>query len=320
MTEDEIMIFDLIIIGGGPAGVAAGVYASRKKIKSLLITKDWGGQSKVSPEIQNFIGIKKISGIDLAKKLEEHVKFYADAVLEFDEDSLVKKVFEVNSDEQRTLFGVETDKGKRYLTKTVLVASGASRRKLGVPGAEKFEGRGVVYCASCDAPLFQGRKVVVVGGGNAGFEAAHQLLAYAQKIYILEYTDSFKADVTTQEEVLKQEKVVPIKMAQVLEIKGKDFVESLVYLDRKKDEKKEIEIEGVFVEIGSVPNCKFVEDLVEINEFKEIIVNHKNGRTSKEGIWAAGDVTDQPYKQNNISMGDGIKALEDIYLYLQKRK
>lgn len=308
------MNYELIIIGGGPGGVAAGVYASRKKIKSLLICKDWGGQSVVSPEIQNFIGFKSISGWELSNKLKEHVKAYANDVLDFDEGSLVIKV-----SKRGDIFEVETDKGKIYYAKTILIASGSSRKKLPAINAEKFEGRGISYCASCDAPLFKGKMVAVIGGGNAGFEAVQQLVSYATKIYLLEYTDEFKADPLIQEKILSEEKVIPIQMAEVLEIKGKDFVESLVYLDRRRNEKKEIKVDGVFVEIGSKPNSEFVKDLVQLNERGEIVIDHKNCRTSVEGIWAAGDVTDQPYKQNNISIGDAIKALEDIYLWIKRK-
>lgn len=307
------MVYDLIIIGGGPAGAAAAVYAARKKIKSLIVFKEWGGQSIVSPEIQNFIGFVKISGWELAEKLKEHVKAYANDVLEFDEGSLVKKVSKKDN-----LFEVETDKGKKYLTRTVLVVSGASRRKLPAKNTEKFEGKGISYCASCDAALFKDKIVAVIGGGNAGFEAVLQLLDYAKRIYLLEYTENFKADLVTQEKVLVNPKVIPMKMVEVLEVLGEKFVEGLIYLDRKTQEKKEIKLDGIFVEIGSKPNSDFVKDLVKLNEYGEIIIDHKNCRTSQEGIWAAGDVTDQPYKQNNISIGDAIKAVEDIYLWLKK--
>lgn len=307
------MIYQLIIIGGGPGGAAAGVYAARKRIKSLLITKDWGGQSFASPEIQNFIGIKSMTGWELAKRLEEHVKAYAQDVLEFDEGSLVKKIFQEDN-----FFEVETDK-KKYQAKAILIVSGSSRRKLKAVGAEKFESKGINYCASCDAPLFKNKVVAVIGGGNAGFEAAQQLLSYAPKIYLLEQSDKFKADLITQEKVLKEKKVIPLKAVEVLEFLGDKFLKGLVYKDGNSGEIKELAMEGVFVEIGSIPNSDFVKDLVKLNQFGEIIIDHKNCRTSVEGIWAAGDVTDQPFRQNNISMGEAVKALEDLYLWLNKK-
>ena len=316
------MIYDLIIIGGGPAAAGSGVYAARKRIRTLLICDEWGGQSKISPEIQNFIGIKSLSGLDLAKKLEAHVKNYANNILDFDEGSLVVKVYQILDAKnlKGPLFEVETNKKKKYQTRSIIIASGSQRRKLQVPGAEKFKGRGVVYCASCDAPLFRGKEVAVIGGGNAGFEAAQQLLAYASKIYILERAEEFRADPITKEMVFQDKRVIPITSAEVLEIKGDKLVEALIYQDKKTGEQKKLEVQGIFVEIGSIPNSDFVKDLVKINQFGEIIIDHKTCRTSVEGIWAAGDVTDQPYKQNNIAIGEGVKALEDLYLWLQKRK
>ena len=316
------MFYDLIIIGGGPAGAAAGVYASRKKIKSLIIVKDWGGQSRVSPDVQNWIGTKSISGPELAKNLEEHLKTYAGDVLDFDEGSLVKGVSQLKklSLTNLPLFEVETDKNKKYQTHSIIVASGARRRKLEARGAQNFEGRGVVYCASCDAPLFKNKEVAVIGGGNAGLESAQQLLSYASKIYILEYKEEFSGDPVTCEALLKDKKIIPILNAKVLEVLGDKFVKGLTYQNRKTGEKKEIKVQGIFVEIGSLPNADFIKDLVKINQQGEIVIDHRNCRTSLEGIWAAGDVTDQPYKQNNISVGEAIKALEDLYLWLQKKK
>ncbi len=316
------MVYDLIIIGGGPAAVAAGVYAARKRVKSLMISKDWGGQSNVSTDIQNWIGIKSMSGIELTERLKEHVKAYADDVLVFDEGSLAAKVSQKLSASESggPIFEVETDKNKKYQTKTIIIASGSRRRKLEVPGAKDFEGKGIVYCASCDAPFFKGKEVAVIGGGNAGLEAAQQLLEYATKIYILEYNEEFRADALTKDKVFSDKRVVPITSAQTTEIKGDKFVKELVYTDRKTGEKKEISVQGVFVEIGSLPNADFIRDLVSKNKYGEIVIDHKTCQTSLEGIWAAGDVTDQPYKQNNISMGDAVKALEDLYLWLQRRK
>lgn len=314
--------YDLIIIGGGPGAVAAGVYAARKRIRSLLICRDWGGQSNVSPDIQNFIGIKSLSGIELAERLKEHVKAYADEVLDFDEGSLAVRVSQELSTSETggPIFEAETDRNKRYRTRAIIVASGQKRRKLEVPGAEEFEGRGVVYCASCDAPLFKGKEVAVIGGGNAGLESAQQLLEYATRIYILEYGQEFRGDTITKEKVFSDQRVVPLTSAQTIEIKGDKFVKGLVYLNRQSGEKKEISVQGVFIEIGSVPNSEFIKNLVKTNQGGEIIIDNRTCRTSLEGIWAAGDVTDQPYKQNNISMGDAVKALEDFYLWLQKRK
>lgn len=314
--------YELIIIGGGPAGAAAGVYAARKRIKSLLIADEYGGQSMVSPDVQNWIGIVSLSGIELAKKLEEHLKAYAQGVLEFKENVKVAKVFQLKKTSEKggPVFEVETDKGEKCEARAVIVASGARRRKLNVKGAEEFDNKGIVYCASCDAPLFKDQDVVVIGGGNAGLEAAEQLIAYAKSIYILELGPKFKGDEITQKRVFANPKVTPIENAKTLEIKGDNFVSGLLYKDTKTGEEKELAVEGVFVEIGSIPNTDFVKGFLKLNEYGEIVIDHKNSRTSVEGIWAAGDVTDQPYKQNNISMGDAVKALEDAYVWLQGGK
>lgn len=308
-------MYDLIIIGGGPAASAAGVYAARKRIKSAIIGEEFGGQSSVSVDVQNFIGIPHVNGAELGKMFKEHLKTYADDVLEIVEGD---KVIELNELEEKG-FEIKTESGKTYKTRAVLVASGSRRRKLPVKGADTFEGKGVVYCASCDAPLFSGMKTVVVGGGNAGFESAQQLLEYSPEVTLLEVADKFRADPVTIENVSKSEKFTALKETQITEIKGDKFVTGVVYKD-KEGKEHELDVQGVFVEIGAIPNNGFLNGIVELNKIGEIVVDHKYARSSKEGIWAAGDISDVPYKQNNISMGDGVKALEDIYIWLQKNK
>ncbi|TSC70300.1 MAG: alkyl hydroperoxide reductase subunit F, partial [Parcubacteria group bacterium Gr01-1014_70] len=193
---------------------------------------------------------------------------------------------------------------------------GARRRTLNIPGEETYNGKGVAYCSTCDAPLFSGRDVAVVGGGNAGLEAVVDLVPYASKIYLLEYSDALKGDPVTQGEIKKSEKVEIVFNAETKEVKGEQFVTGLVYKDRKLDEEKMLAVQGVFVEIGSVPNSEFVKDLVELNKAGEILIDHKTAATSCEGLFAAGDVTDEMYKQNNISAGDGVKAALSAYQYL----
>lgn len=303
------MIYDLIIIGGGPAGTAAAVYAGRKQLKTLVITESFGGQSVVSADIQNWIGEKSIGGADLAKKFEEHIKD--------------QKTVEVKSPLRATKvskkgenFVVEAGSEESFETKTIIVVSGARRRKLGIPGEDKFEGTGVAYCATCDAPLFADKDVAVVGGGNAGLEATIDLLPYAKKVYVLEYMDKLKADPITQEKIKKEDRVEIILNAQAKEIEGDKFVSGLTYIDRKSGEEKKLDVGGVFVQIGSVPNSDFIKDLVKINERGEIVIDHKTSQTSVKGIYAAGDVTDELYKQNNISAGDGVKAALSAYNYI----
>lgn len=304
-------MYDLIIIGAGPAGVAAGVYARRKKIKTLLITKSFGGQSVVSNNIENWIGKKSISGFELAKSLEEHLK--SQEGVDILEEMSVVKVSKINN-----RFLVETDQGRKFETKTVLIASGSRHRKLNIPGEDKFEGKGVVYCSTCDAPLFKNKTVAVIGGGNSAFEAVIDLFPYAQKIYLLIRSDKARADLTYVDLVEKNSKTEIIFNAEAREISGNDFVRGLKYEDKLSGQTKELVLEGVFIEIGSDPNSDIAKDLVKTDERGAIMVDHKTQRTSVEGIWAAGDVVDGLYKQSNISAGDAIKALLNINDYLTK--
>lgn len=311
--------YQLVIIGGGPGGVAAGVYAARKKIKSALIADSFGGQSLVSNDIQNWIGTKSVSGFDFAKMLEDHLR--AQEGIEIIESDLVVKISPISP----IGFSVLTKNGKILETKTILIATGSRRRKLNVPGEKEFDGKGVVYCSTCDAPLFKDKVVAVVGGGNAGLEAVIDLLPYARKIYLLEYADKLKGDPLTQEKIKANPKVEIILNAETKEILGAPpaggFVTALKFnlIDvRRQYIEKELKVDGVFVEIGAVPNNDFVKDLVQLNQFGEIIVDHKTQKTSREGIWAAGDVADVLYKQNNISAGDAVKAVLNIYEFLNK--
>ncbi len=309
------MIYDLIIVGGGPAGIAAGIYAARKKIKTLLITDSFGGQSITSADVQNFIGIKSISGWELAKKLEEHLRNFEGEsieILDFDKVSKIKK--------KNGNFLVFTESVKSFESKTILMACGSRRRKLGVPGEKEFDGKGVAYCSTCDAPIFKNKIVAVVGGGNAGLESVIDLSPYAKEIYLLEYAEEVKGDPITIEKIAENPKVKIITMVEVLEVLGKDSVTGIKYKDRKNNEIKELPLEGIFIEIGWVPNSGIINGLVSLNKKNEIIVDHKTQVSSLPGIWAAGDIADVLYKQNNISMGDAIKAVLNIYDYLKKKK
>ena len=306
-------LYDLAIIGGGPAGVAAGVYASRKQLKTVFIAKEFGGQSIVSPDIQNWIGTVSISGDDLAKNLEEHLKAYAGNVVDIEKGALVTKV-----DKKESHFVVHTDNDKSFETKTVLVATGSTRRKLEVPGAEEFDNKGLTYCASCDGPLFADKDVAVIGGGNAAFETAAQLLAYTKSVTLLNRSDNFKADEITVKKVLENPKMTAIKNADIKEVKGDKFVNGLVYTD-KEGKDVDLKVDGIFVEIGLIPTTNFVSSFTELNKYNQIIVDPKNQKSKTDGLWAAGDCTDGLYHQNNIAAGDAVKALEDIYMYIHAR-
>lgn len=316
------MLYDVIIIGGGPAAVGAAVYTARKKLKTLVITESFGGQSIVSDDIQNWIGTPHISGFDLAQKLEGHVRVYPE-MIDIVMPELVKAVRESECrDEGRICdFEVETESGKTFQGKTIILAAGARRRKLGIPREGELNGKGVAYCSTCDAPVFVDKKVAVIGGGNAGLEAVQDLFPYAAEIYLLEYGEALKGDPVTQEEIKKNPKLKQIILdAQTLGIIGDKFVTGLKYEDRKSGEEKELALDGVFVEIGSVPNSEMVKGLVELDKWGQVIIDSKHATTSHAGIFAAGDITDDPYKQNNISVGDAVKAALAAYNYLLKRE
>lgn len=305
-------MYDLTIIGGGPAGVSAGVYAARKRLKTLFITDSWGGQSSVSDGIENWIGFIKIPGVELAQKLKEHLEAYKADVVEIKEGQRVTKI--EHSDDGS--FNVSTDAGESYKTKTVLIASGSHRRKLDIPGADKLENKGITYCASCDGPLFSGKDVVVIGGGNAGFETAAQLLAYTKSVTLLQRSPEYRADPVTVQKVLANPKMKGITNTELMEVKGEKFVEGLVYKDLNTNEIKEIPCQGIFVEIGLVPATEYVKGLVELNKYGQIVIDPRTQATNIPGIWAAGDCTDVLYHQNNIAAGDAVRALEDIYMHL----
>lgn len=315
------MLYDVIIIGGGPAGVGAAVYSARKKLKTLLITESFGGQSIVSDDIQNWIGETHISGFDLAKKLEEHVRAFPETVeVKMPERAVTVRSIKCIEDGRICDFEVKTDQGNIYEGKSVILTAGARRRKLGVGGEEKFEGRGVAYCSTCDAPLFSGKRVAVVGGGNAGLEAVVDLFPYAGEIYILEYGESLKADPVTQEEIKKNPKLKEIIFnAETLEVLGDKFVTGIKYKDRKSGDEKVLNVDGVFVEIGSIPNSEMVKELLSLDKYGQVVIDSKHSTTSHPGVFAAGDITDDPYKQNNISVGDAVKAALAAYNYLLKR-
>jgi len=306
------MIYDLAIIGGGPAGVSAGVYAARKKLKTVLVTETFGGQSTESVGIENWIGTKKIAGADFGKLLEDHLNSVSGDTLEVRAGERVSEIKKIEEG-----FEIKTSKDT-YQSKTVLIATGSTRRKLEILGAKEFENKGITYCASCDGPLFTDQDVAVIGGGNAAFESAAQLMAYTKSVTILNRSDKFKADEITVEKVLSNPKVKAIMNANLKEIKGDKFVTSLIYEDKDGVE-QEINVTGIFVEIGLIPTTSFVEGLVPLNQFKQIPVDPMTQKTTVDGVWAAGDSTDGLYHQNNIASGDAVKALEDIYLHIHTK-
>lgn len=305
-------IYDLIIIGGGPAGITAGIYGARKKLNTLLLAKDFLGQTGKTWSIENYPGFFQISGPELMEKFKNHLKNFE---IEIKEGEEVKKI-----EKKEEVFDVLTVRKNKFQAKTVIVASGRNPRPLKVPGEERFTGKGVSFCSVCDAPLFKDKTVAVVGGGNSGFETALDLAKYCLKIYILEFSSQVKSDEVSQEKAKATGKISVITNAVVKEIKGKNFVESLVYEDKHANEIKELAVEGIFVEIGSLPATAFLGDLVDFNQWGEVKIDHRTCATKTSGFFAAGDVTDIRDKQIITACGEGAKAALSVYEYLKNSK
>lgn len=298
-------MLDLIIIGAGPAGITASVYAARKKMNFMVVTNDIGGQTAWSGEIENYTGYQFITGPDLVAKFEEHMKKY-DVVLKESEE-----VHEVKRAGDSILVNTERN---RYEAKTVIIASGKRSRELNVPGEAEYKNRGLTYCATCDAPLFAGKNVAVIGGGNSALDAALQLMKIAKSIYLINITPTLTGDPIMQEKVRAGSTVKILNSAQVTAIIGDRFVTGIKVRREGRDEV--LRVGGVFVEIGLIPNSKFAEGVAK-NEYGEIKVNSYN-ETNIPGIFAAGDVTDVPEKQIVIAAGEGSKAALGVFRYLNK--
>lgn len=305
---------DLLIIGGGPAGVAAGVYAARKRLQTTLVTEEIGGQSSVSEGVENWIGTVKISGVDLAKALRTHLEAYKGEFLDLLEGTRVVHLRNIEGG-----FEIETASGDTHQAKAVLIASGAARKKLTVPGADTYDNKGLTYCASCDGPLYADLDVAVVGGGNAGLETAIQLLAYCKSVTLIHRHAMLKGDAITVEKLSHNPKFKTICNAEPSEVHGDKFLTGLSVKDRTSGEITKLDVEGVFVEIGVMPNTGFASGVVMLDTVGRVVTNPKDQKTSVEGIWAAGDCTDELYHQNNIAAGDAVKALEDIYQWLMSK-
>jgi alkyl hydroperoxide reductase subunit F len=295
----------LVIIGGGPAGISASIYAARKKMDFVLITKEVGGQVIKAGNIENYLGYAMVDGIIFVEKMMEHMR-------KLEVEPILDEVVDVERLSEG--FEVRTASGQSFKTKTILFCTGAEHRRLNVPGEKEYTGRGISYCYTCDAPFFKNKKVAVVGGGNSGFEAAEQLLNYASTIYLLEISDQFRADEVLREKVLGNDRVIPLLRHRVVSAEGDGvFLKGVVVEDLEKGKTYRLEVEGLFVEIGLEPNTKLAQKLgVLLNNRGEIIIDCNN-RTSERGIYAAGDCTNIFAKQIITAAGDGAKALLSIY-------
>jgi len=299
---------DLVIIGAGPAGATASVYAARKQLKTILVTESWGGQSSVSTDIRNWIGTKSISGADLAKSFEEHAKECEGEFLRFIEGERVESV-----SKNGETFSVHITNGETIETRALLIATGSHRRKLDIPGAAELDNKGVMYCASCDGPVFTDLHVGVVGGGNAAIEAVIELAQYCKSVTLFHRRTEFKADKITTEKAFAKENVINMSPVDLVELKGDGMLETVVYKNKETGEMGEKNLAGLFVEIGLIPTTGFVKDIVTVNEIGQIKIDPLTQKTETDGIWAAGDCTNVLYHQNNIAAGDGVVAIEDIY-------
>ncbi|MEO0101003.1 MAG: FAD-dependent oxidoreductase [candidate division WOR-3 bacterium] len=306
MSEE---IYDILIIGGGPAGMTAGLYAVRKNLKVLLIAKDFGGQALWAPMIENYMGYSVVSGPDLMMRFQKQISSLPIKTRIPDEVIGLSKEGEV--------FITETKFGGRYKARVVIVASGKRPKTLDIPGEKEFTGRGVSYCVTCDAPLFTNKIVAVVGGGNSAVSAALDLNKTASKVYLIVRRE-MRADQILQEKLAKAEKVEKIIGFSPKEIKGRERVEGILLRRVENGEEMELKVDGVFVEIGLIPNTDFLKDMVKVNELGEIIINC-NCETSVEGIFACGDVTNVVGKQIIIACGDGAKAALSAYHYLLRK-
>ncbi|MEC3194622.1 alkyl hydroperoxide reductase subunit F [Bacillus cereus] len=297
--------YDVLVVGGGPAGASAAIYAARKGIRTGIVAERFGGQVMDTMGIENFISVKKTEGPKLVASLEEHVKEY---------DIDVMNLQRAKRLEKKELIEVELENGAILKSKSVIVSTGARWRNIGVPGEAEFKNKGVAYCPHCDGPLFTGKDVAVIGGGNSGIEAAIDLAGIVKHVTVLEFMPELKADAVLQERLNSLPNVTVLKNVQTKEITGTDKVNGISYIDRETEEVHHVELQGVFVQIGLVPNTDWLGETVE--RVRGEIVTDKHGATNVPGVFAAGDCTNNPYKQIIISMGSGANAALGAFDYL----
>jgi len=317
-------MYDVIVVGGGPAGIAAGIYTSRKQMKTLFLSDSFGGQSSVSAGVENWIGDISIPGWELGQKLEKHLRAQEGIEIKGGELAANLRIASESTSPEGLVYEIAGSKGTVYQTRTVIIATGGHHRHLNVPGEEQFIGKGVVYCSTCDAPFFRNKRVAVVGSGNSALEAVEDLIPFASEITLVVRGDGAKGDPITAAKVFADPKVSMITGAVSTEVLGEKFVTGLRYQDKKDSTQKDLAIDGVFVEIGMVPNSDWVKDIVKRNEQNEIVINHQSTNVYDlsgnplPGVYSAGDVADILFKQNNISAGYGVTAALSAYDYWKR--
>ncbi|MEK3856400.1 alkyl hydroperoxide reductase subunit F [Cytobacillus sp. FSL H8-0458] len=298
--------YDVLVIGGGPAGSSAAIYAARKGIRTGIVAERFGGQVMDTLGIENFISVKHTEGPKLVASLEEHVKDYGIDVMNLQRAKRLEK---------KDLVEIELENGAVLKSKSVILSTGARWRNVNVPGEAEFKNKGVAYCPHCDGPLFEGKDVAVIGGGNSGVEAAIDLAGIVNHVTVIEFNPELKADAVLQERLNSLPNVTVVTNAQTTEITGTDKVNGISYMDRETEKTHHVELQGVFVQIGLVPNTDWLGDQIERTRFGEIVVD-KHGATNIPGVFAAGDCTDSAYKQIIISMGSGATAALGAFDYL----
>ena len=298
--------YDVLVVGGGPAGASAAIYAARKGIRTGIVAERFGGQVMDTLGIENFISVKHTEGPKLVASLEEHVKEYGIDVMNLQRAKRLEK---------KDLIELELENGAVLQSKSVILSTGARWRNVNVPGEAEFKNKGVAYCPHCDGPLFEGKDVAVIGGGNSGIEAAIDLAGIVKHVTVLEFMPELKADQVLQDRLYSLPNVTVLKNVQTKEITGTDKVNGISYIDRDTEEVHHVELQGVFVQIGLVPNTDWLGDTIERTRFGEIVVD-RHGSTNIPGVFAAGDCTNSAYKQIIISMGSGATAALGAFDYL----
>ena len=304
---------DVIIVGGGAAAMSAAIYSARKKLSTLIITDEFGGQTSLQPEICNYPGFLEKDGYVLMKNMRKQTD---DLGVEIKETADGIQEVSFRDDHGKEIFTLKDKNGNIYEGRSVIIASGKKPRKLGVPGEDEFYNKGVTYCATCDAPLFGGKTVAVVGGGNTGLDSALLLSKYADKVYVLESSDKIKGDQVTQDKLKESGLTEFLINAEMKEIKGKKFVNAIVYKDKTSGEERELAVDGVFIAVGMIPNSDFLKGVCDLNQWGEVVISPRTNATSHVGVFAAGDITDVSEKQTVIAAGEGAKAALQCYKWL----